>query len=94
VLNKTCSIQAKFSQQCGALQTLAGCWITQQPPFDPASLDNIPQSATSSLFAVLQMGLSTQHMQLASYLPAELVEAYASMGMTHDLYQWQVRLHY
>ena len=38
------------------------------------------------------MGLSSQHMRLASYLPAELVEAYASMGMTQDLYQWQVGL--
>jgi hypothetical protein len=36
------------------------------------------------------MGLSTQHMQLSSYLPAEVVEAYQAMGMVHNLYQWQV----
>jgi len=39
----------------------------------------------------VQMGLSSQHTRLASYLPAELVDAYSSVGMTHDLYQWQVR---
>ena len=37
------------------------------------------------------MGLSSQHMRLSSYLPSELVEAYNSVGMTYDLYQWQVR---
>jgi hypothetical protein len=42
------------------------------------------------LCCAVQMGLGSQHMQLASYLPAELVDAYADMGMTHSLYQWQV----
>lgn len=47
-------------------------------------------SGTVSCCPAAQAGLSSQHMRLSSYLPPELVDAYGNLGMTHDMYQWQV----
>lgn len=38
------------------------------------------------------MQLERELRSLASYLPQPLVEVYRSLGMTRDLYPWQVRI--
>jgi hypothetical protein len=39
---------------------------------------------------VLRVQLDRELLSLSSYLPQPLVEVYRSLGMTRDLYAWQV----